>query len=120
MIDRDEADRAAQLKDDRCAETDAPSGKDAPPPEYRAPRHLTLNAEIKVPSPNLYQSDIPQLLRRFLYSSDLFDESTVADLAIAGPDPAKVLSPLVYQVNYWLSKETMARVQKQLTMFRET
>ena len=120
VIDRDEADREAKRKHDRCAETDAPGVKDEPPlPEYRAPRHLTLNAEIKVPSPNLYQGDIPQLLRRFLYSSDLFDESAVADLAIAGPDLAKVLSPLVYQVNYWLSKETMARVEKQLKLFRD-
>jgi hypothetical protein len=118
VIDRDEADREANPKHDRWAETDGTGGKDAPPlPEYRAPRHLTLNAEIKVPSPNLYQGDIPQLLRRFLYSSDLFDESAVADLAIAGPDPTKVLSPLVYQVNYWLSKETMARVEKQLKLF---
>jgi hypothetical protein len=41
----------------------------------------------------------------------------VADLRIAEPDAAKMLSPLVYQVNYWLSKETMARVEKQLKLF---
>ena len=30
-----------------------------------------------------------------------------------------MLSPFVYQVNYCLSKETMARVEKQLRLFRE-
>ncbi len=90
-----------------------------PLPEYRAPRHLTLDADIKVPSRNLYQGEIEQLLKWFLYSCDLFDESMVPDLTIAEPAPATMLSPFVYQVNYWLSKETMARVEKQLRLFRE-
>jgi len=120
-IDRDEADREATLKHGRCIETDGPGGKDAPPPpEYRAPRHLTLEAEIKVPSRSLYRSEIEQVLKRVVYSCDLFDESTVPDLTVAEPDPAKVLSPFVYQVNYRLSKETMARVEKQLRLFKDT
>jgi hypothetical protein len=118
-IDRDEADRETEFKHDRCAETDAPAGKDAPPPEYRAPRYLTLEAEIKVPSRNLYRSKIEQLLISFLYSCDLFDPSTVPNLTIGEPDAAKVLNPLVYQVAYWLSQETMARVEKQLRLFQE-
>ena len=94
--------------------------KDLPPlPEYLAPRHLTLDARIRVPSRNLYRSEIEQILRWFLFNCDLFDESMVPELTIAEPAPAMVLSPFVYQVNYCLSKETMARVETQLRLFRE-
>ncbi|MFH1269329.1 MAG: hypothetical protein ABIK89_26675 [Planctomycetota bacterium] len=118
VIDRDEADKGAVLKQEHSEEGDAPHREDSPPlPEYRAPRHLTLEAEIKVPSRGLYRSEIEQVLKRVVYSSDMFDETTVPDLTVTEPTQAKVLSPFVYQVNYWLSKETMARVEKQLRLF---
>jgi hypothetical protein len=121
VIDRDEADREAILKHEHCLEGDVPHREDSPPlPEFRAPRHLTLEAEIKVPSRSLYRSEIEQVLKRVVYSSDLFDESTVPDLTVAEPAQAKVLSLFVYQVNYWLSKETMARVERQLRLFNDS
>ena len=120
VIDRDAADKGAVLKHEHCEEGDVPDREDLPPlPEYRAPRHLTLEAEIKVPSRSLYRSEIEQVLKRVVYSSDMFDESTVPDLTVAEPAQAKVLTPFVYQVNYWLSKETMARVEKQLRLFQD-
>ena len=119
-VDRDGGDQQAILKHDRHAEHDCLGDEDSPPlPEYRAPRHLTLHATIKVPSRNLYRSEIEQILRWFLYNCDLFDESMVPNLKIDDPASAMVLTPFVYQVNYFLSKETMARVEKQLRLFRE-
>ena len=116
VIDRDEGDREATLQHDRHVATDVP-GEDAPPlPEYRAPRRLTLEAEIKVPSRNLYRSEIERILKWFLYNSELFDETTEPDLTITEPAGAKMLNPFVYQVNYCLSKETMARIEKQLKL----
>jgi hypothetical protein len=116
VIDRDAVGHDTVHEEEHRAEQEAPR-VDAALPEYRAPRHLTLDAEVKVPSPNLYRSEIQPLLRRVIYGCDLFDETTVADLTIAEPEAAKVLNPFVYQVNYWLSKETMARVEKQLKLF---
>lgn len=117
VIDRDAVGLQSDCEEQRRADRGARRGKDEPSPEYTAPRHLTLEAEIRVPNRNLYRAKIEPLLRRVIFGSDLFDESTVADLTITEPDSAKMLSPLIYQVNYWLSKETMARVEKQLKLF---
>jgi hypothetical protein len=119
-IDRDEGDREAKFRHDQCAATDAPGQDALPLPEYCAPRHLTLEAEIKVPNRSLYRSEIERILKWFLFNCDLFDESTVPNLTIAEPADAKMLSAFVYQVSYWLSKETMARVEKQLRLFRDS
>lgn len=118
-VDRDEADEEAGPQRRHLAKTDtSDNGQDALS-EYWAPHHLTLQARIKVPSQELYRTDIGKLLKRVIYGSDLFDESTVADLAVDSPNQALVLNRFVYQVNYWLSKETMARVQKQLRLFQD-
>ncbi len=117
VIDRDAVGHDAVHEEEHPAEHEVPRVEVVP--EYLAPRHLTLDAEIKVPSPNLYRSEIEPLLKRVIYSCDLFDETTVADLTIAEPEAAKVLNPFVYQANYWLSKETMARVEKQLRLFHD-
>jgi hypothetical protein len=119
-IDRDGGDHEAMLKRLRHREDDTAGSKALLPlPEYLAPRHLTLEADIKVPGRNLYQSEIEKVLRWFLFNCDLFDESMVPSLTISEPAPATMLSPFVYQVNHFLSKETMARVEKQLRLFRE-
>lgn len=78
-----------------------------------------LAADIKVPSRHLYPSEIEQVLRWFLFNCDLFDETMVPDLTISEPASATMLSPFVYHVNYCLSKETMARVEKQLRLFHD-
>ena len=115
-VDRDAGDQQATLKRD---DTEAPDGEDEALPAYLAPRHLTLEANIKVPSRNLYRSQIEKILKWFLFNCDLFDESMVPSLTIADPAPAMMLTPFVYQVNHFLSKETMARVEKQLRLFRD-
>lgn len=119
VIDRDAVGHDSPLEQERLTERKVARSNDEPLPEYLAPRHLTLEAEIRVPSRHLHQNEIEPALRRVIYGCDLFDETTVADVAIVEPDAAKMLSPFVYQVNYWLSKETMARVQKQLRLFHD-
>jgi hypothetical protein len=118
VIDRDAVGHDAVHEEEHRPKHEAPR-VDLAVPEYCAPRRLTLDVEVKVPSPNLYRSEIQPLLRRVIYGCDLFDETTVADLTIAEPETAKVLNPFVYQVNFWLSKETMARVEKQLRLFHD-
>ena len=119
-VDRDDGHEQPTFKNDHLIEPRGDGDEDLPPlPEYRAPRHLTLEAKIKVPSQHLYRIEIKQTLKRFLFDCDLFDESTVPELTIAEPAPAMMLTPFVYQVNFHLSKETMARVEKQLRLFRE-
>ncbi len=113
-VDRDAGDQQATLKRD---EREVSDGKDESLPEYLAPRHLTLEANVRVPSRNLYRSQIEKILNLLIYKSDLFDQSTVLDLTIAEPAPAMMLTPFVYNVNHFLSKETMARVEKQLRLF---
>ena len=115
-VDRDAGDQQATLKRD---ETEAPDGEDESLPAYLAPRHLTLEANIRVPSRNLYRSQIEKILKWFLFNCDLFDESMVPSLTVADPAPAMMLTPFVYNVNHFLSKETMARVEKQLRLFRD-
>lgn len=119
VIDRDSGGQDATHEDEHSDKHDDPGVRGAPPPEYRAPRHLLLKAEIRVPSRHLYRNEIERVLRRVIYGCDLFDETAVPDLAIVEPDTAKMLSPFIYQVNYWLSEETMARVQKQLRLFQD-
>jgi len=119
-IDRDGGNRESLLKRLQHREADDVGNKSVPPlPAHLAPRHLTLEADIKVPSRNLYPSEIEQILRWFLFNCDLFDESMVPDLTISEPTPAAMLSRFVYQVNFRLSKETMARVEKQLRLFND-
>lgn len=102
-------------------ESRAPSHNDKPPlPEYREPRSLTLEAEIKVPSRGLYRDEIERILRQFLFSSELFDASTDPELEVVEPARATLLSPFVCQVTYWLTRETIGRVEKQLRLFEET
>lgn len=117
-INRDSGDAEATFKYARNVGPEDRAGRQPPPlPEYRAPRHLTLEANIKVPSRNLYRSKIDQILRWFLFNCDLFDESMAPELTISEPSPATMLTPFVYQVNFYLSNETMARVEKQLRLF---
>jgi hypothetical protein len=118
-IDRDETNKGITNHCECQAQADIPKASQESLPEYLAPRHLTLQSEIKVPSPDLYRREILPLLTRVIYGCDLFDPTTVPTLTIAEPEAAKMLNPFVYQVNFWLSKETMARVQKQLKLFRE-
>ncbi len=119
-VDRDGDDREGVREHDRHAESDGPRSKHLPPlPEYRAPRHLTLDATIRVPSQNLYRSEIARILNWFLFNCDLFEKAMVPNLTIADPASAMILTPFVYQVNYFLSKETMARVEKQLRLFHD-
>ena len=80
-IDRDKGDQAAvRGKKKPSSGLTGPVKESPSPAEYYAPLHLTLEAEIKVPSRALYRSEIERVLRRFLHSSDLFDETVVADL----------------------------------------
>lgn len=117
-IDRDKGDQAAERGKKKPSSGLTGPVKESPSPaEYYAPLHLTLEAEIKVPSRALYRSEIERVLRRFLHSSDLFDETVVADLKIGEPAAAKMLNPYVYNVNYWFTKETIERVEKQLRLF---
>jgi len=119
VIDRDAVDHESAEDHEHRAEHNTAGQRGSPLPEYRTPRHLTLEAEIKVPSRNLYRTEIEPLLRQVIYGRDLFDASTVTNLTIAAPDSSTMLSPLAYQVNYGLSKETMARVETQLRLFPE-
>ncbi len=119
-VDRDGDGNKTMLKWLRHREDDTVGYNSLPPlPEYRAPRHLTLEADIKVPSRELYQTEIVQILRRFLFNCDLFDESMVPDLTISEPAVTTMLSRFVYKVNHCLSRETIARIEKQLRLFRE-
>lgn len=120
VIDRDEGDEKAMFIRQEGPHADSSESDQEAIPEYRAPRHLTLQSEIRVPSQDLYPNDIKKLLTRVINGSDLFDGSAVADLNIDEPEQAKVLNRFVYQVNYWLSKETMARVETQMRLFRDT
>jgi hypothetical protein len=120
-VDRDDGDRQATLKHDRRIEPRGDGEESLPPlPEYRAPRHLTLEANIRVPSQHLYRVEIERILKWFLFNCDLFDESMVPKLTIADPAPAMMLTPFVYQVSFYLSKETLARVEKQLRLFNDS
>jgi len=115
-VDRDEGDEHAQHSREHREEP-SPDAAQAPLPEYRAPHHLTVRSLLRIPSQDLYRSDILRLLTYVLMGTDSFDESTVPDLELATPATSRVLNRYVYRVNYRLSEETTARIEKQLRLF---
>ena len=115
-MDRDEGDDRPQVsrhKHEGIAAVEA----DEPLPAYQAPHHLTVRSTLRVPSQELYRSDIRKQLNYVVTGTDFFDESTVAELELEPPVSKWVLNRYIYRVNYRLSKETMARIQKQLKLF---
>lgn len=118
VVDRDQGDEWLE-KRHRTAERIGDTEDDRPLPTYEAPHHLTVNSKLRVPSQDLYAGDVRQQLTYVLTGSDLFDETTVAELELDSPAASAVLSRYVYRVNHRLTQATMARITKQLKLFRD-
>jgi len=115
-VDRDENDESVR-RSRRDGDDDAPCLTEEPCPEYQAPHQLTVRSTLKVPSQDLYGSDIRQHLTYVLMGSDFFDELTVPELDLEPPPPKSVLNRYVYRVNYRLSRDTVARIERQPKLF---
>ncbi len=116
-VDRDEPHQPRAAEHTVAPPIQRAGGGSAAMPEYRAPRYLTLEATVNVPSPHLYTYPIEPLLNRVLLTSHLSDPNTLPDITIAPPPSGRALNAYVYHVEHWLSKETMAQVQTQMKLF---
>jgi hypothetical protein len=119
VVDRDEGDQHLEgLRHEH--NRDALAVSDEFLLEYKGPHHLTVCAVLRVPSQDLYGYDIGPQLKYVLMGTDFFDESTVLEPELRLPAARKMLNRYAYRVDYRLSKDTMARIEKLLRLFPMT
>jgi hypothetical protein len=85
--------------------------------EFRAPHHLIVQCNVRVPSQFLYPVDYAPRLRGLIFGDQRFRQSDEPRIQFDDLAESKMLSDYVYLAHYRLDDATMERIARQGTLF---
>lgn len=84
---------------------------------YTAPTHLIVKCRIRMPIDPKRRGDVEARLASVLYASDFLKSEDVPEIIIDEPKPENMLNQYVYAAYFRLTAETIARIQRQRSLF---